>query len=57
MTYAHELGKGVVNPSTMGQEERASGTEIVEEEQFLLLQKINICRVSGILNLTLPILR
>ena len=41
----------------MGKEESTSGTEIVEEEQFLLLQKINICHVSGILNLTLPILR
>ena len=38
VTYTHELHKGVVDAGAVGQEERASRAELVEEKKFLLLR-------------------
>jgi hypothetical protein len=37
LTYPHELDESIVYPRTMRKEETATGTQIVEEEQFLIL--------------------
>lgn len=40
-TYSNELNQGVVDEGSFGQEEAAARTEVVEEEQVLLLKEGN----------------
>ena len=38
LTYAYEIHECVINEGSSGQEKTASGTQIVEEEKFLILE-------------------
>lgn len=37
--YPDELGQGVVDEGSAGQEEAAAGAQVMEEEQLLVLEK------------------
>ena len=49
-TYSNELLQRVVDSLTHGQEECASGAQIVEHEQFLLLSYSSVVSLLGFLN-------
>lgn len=38
LTYAYELHECIINEGSSGQEETASGTQIVEKEELLILE-------------------